>query len=131
MLQPVNGPPKTFQDAMDPFTNKELPRTLIRKSPYTKAAYFLGSSARFDIRGNLSEPSCHSPFIIQQSCVFNLSWTTEDLFRITMQCFNPWTQWNWFSNSACSLYSTIQCLQPADSRYLSRKCIHPHNKTVV
>ncbi|GFR00835.1 hypothetical protein TNCT_81191 [Trichonephila clavata] len=45
------------------------------------------------------------PFIIQQSCVFNLSldnrgpfqdnkavflichWTTEDLFRITMQCF--------------------------------------------
>ncbi|GFR29618.1 hypothetical protein TNCT_36441, partial [Trichonephila clavata] len=38
--------PKTFQDAMDPLRNKETARTLIRKSPYTKAGLLRISSAQ-------------------------------------------------------------------------------------
>ncbi|GFQ94278.1 hypothetical protein TNCT_587601 [Trichonephila clavata] len=81
---------------MYPFTKQgNCPRTLIRKSPYTKALPGL----------RIRVPKFDIPFIIQQSCVFNLSldnrgpflnnkamflichWTTDDLFRITMQCF--------------------------------------------
>ncbi|GFQ66561.1 hypothetical protein TNCT_681971 [Trichonephila clavata] len=89
-FKPVNGPPKTFQDAMDPFTKQgNCPRTLIRKSPYTKAGPRSGSECPDLIsRGNLfgAIPAA-VPFIIQQSCVLICHWTTEDLFRITMQCF--------------------------------------------
>ncbi|GFR20642.1 hypothetical protein TNCT_403451 [Trichonephila clavata] len=37
-VKPVNGPPKTFQDAMDPFRNKETAQTLIRKVLISKQA---------------------------------------------------------------------------------------------
>ncbi|GFR20862.1 hypothetical protein TNCT_404421 [Trichonephila clavata] len=77
-FKPVNGPPKTFQDAMDPLRNKNCPGRS-SKSPYTKAGPLLGSQCPDLIsRGNLFEPSCHV-FIIQQSCVLMCHWTTEDL----------------------------------------------------
>ncbi|GFQ82543.1 hypothetical protein TNCT_361601 [Trichonephila clavata] len=58
-FKPVNGPPKIFQDAMDPFTKQgNCPRTLIRKSPYTKALPVLGSQCPDLISGaTFSEPS--------------------------------------------------------------------------
>ncbi|GFQ73320.1 hypothetical protein TNCT_433331 [Trichonephila clavata] len=93
---------------MEPFTKQgNCPRTLIRKSPYTKALPGLRSECPEVISGGnrFGAIPATVPFIIQQSCVFNLSldnrgpfqdnkavflichWTTEDLFRITMQCF--------------------------------------------
>ncbi|GFR20856.1 hypothetical protein TNCT_404401 [Trichonephila clavata] len=39
-FKPVNGPPKTFQDAMDPLRNKETVQDAHSKSPYTKQAHF-------------------------------------------------------------------------------------------
>ncbi|GFR32048.1 hypothetical protein TNCT_719491 [Trichonephila clavata] len=75
---------------MDPFTKQgNCPRTLIRKSPYTKAGPRLRIRVpRFDITGNLfGAIPATVPFIIQQSCVFNVSLDNRDLFRITMQCF--------------------------------------------
>ncbi|GFR21591.1 hypothetical protein TNCT_237171 [Trichonephila clavata] len=105
---------------MDPFTKQgNCPRTLIRKSPYTKAGPRLRIRVpRFDITGNLSEPSLPRPIHYSTKLCFNLSLDNRDLFRITMQCLNPLTQWNCFP-TVQSLYSTIQCLQPVhDSRYL-------------
>ncbi|GFQ94258.1 hypothetical protein TNCT_587521 [Trichonephila clavata] len=74
-FKPVNGPPKTFQDAMDPITKQgNCPRTLIRKSPYTKALLGLRIRVPDDIRGQpFGAIPATVPFIIQQSCVFNLS----------------------------------------------------------
>ncbi|GFR20801.1 hypothetical protein TNCT_404191 [Trichonephila clavata] len=45
-FKPVNGPPKTFQDAMDPLRNKELSRTLIRKVLILKQAHFWDHGAQ-------------------------------------------------------------------------------------
>ncbi|GFQ72650.1 hypothetical protein TNCT_444021 [Trichonephila clavata] len=84
MLQTVNGPPKTFQDAMDPFTKQgNCPRTLIRKSPYTKAGPLLRITVPDLIsRGNLfGAIPATVPFIIQQSCVFNVSLDNRGPFQ--------------------------------------------------
>ncbi|GFQ70939.1 hypothetical protein TNCT_566031 [Trichonephila clavata] len=75
---------------MDPFTKQgNCPRTLIRKSPYTKAGPRLRITVhRFDIRGTFSEPSLPQSHSLFNKAVFLMChWTTEDLFRITMQCF--------------------------------------------
>ncbi|GFQ91788.1 hypothetical protein TNCT_670531 [Trichonephila clavata] len=73
---------------MDPFTNKGTVQDAHSKKSYTKQATSEDQVPRFDITGQpfRSHPAA-VPFIIQQSCVFNVCWTTEDLFRITMQCF--------------------------------------------
>ncbi|GFQ94296.1 hypothetical protein TNCT_587691 [Trichonephila clavata] len=76
---------------MEPFTKQgNCPRTLIRKSPYTKALPGLRIRVpRFDIRGQpfRSHP-CHSSIHLFNKAVFLIChWTTDDLFRITMQCF--------------------------------------------
>ncbi|GFQ82512.1 hypothetical protein TNCT_361461 [Trichonephila clavata] len=72
-FKPVNGPRKTFQDAMDPFTKQgNCPRTLIRKSPYTKAGLRLRITVhRYDIRGQpfRSHPS-HSPILYSTKLCF-------------------------------------------------------------
>ncbi|GFQ66116.1 hypothetical protein TNCT_602631, partial [Trichonephila clavata] len=84
MLQTCQWTPKTFQDAMDPFTKQgNCPRTLIRKSPYTKAGHFLGSQCPDLIsRGNLfGAIPATVPFIIQQSCVFNVSLDNRGPFQ--------------------------------------------------
>ncbi|GFQ94308.1 hypothetical protein TNCT_587751 [Trichonephila clavata] len=78
---------------MEPFTKQgNCPRTLIRKSPYTKALLGLRSECPdLNIRGNLSEPSLpqfHSLF--NKAVVLICHWTTEDLFRIT-SCFKSVT----------------------------------------
>ncbi|GFR20812.1 hypothetical protein TNCT_404231 [Trichonephila clavata] len=67
-FKPVNGPPKTFQDAMDPLRNKSCPRTLIRKVLILKQAHLRSQCPDLISRGNASHP-CHGPIIIQQSCV--------------------------------------------------------------
>ncbi|GFR20865.1 hypothetical protein TNCT_404441 [Trichonephila clavata] len=65
--KPVNGPPKTFQDAMDPL-NKGTVQDAHSKSPYTKAGPLLGSQCPDLIsRGNLSAIPATVPFIIQQT----------------------------------------------------------------
>ncbi|GFR20607.1 hypothetical protein TNCT_403321 [Trichonephila clavata] len=99
------------------------------KSPYTKA----GPLSRIKCPDLISRATFRAilprSILIQQSCVLTVL-DNRGPFRITMQCLNPWTQWNWFSNSAV-FYSTIQCLQPVHGQqdtFLSRKCIHPHNK---
>ncbi|GFQ73321.1 hypothetical protein TNCT_433221 [Trichonephila clavata] len=75
---------------MDPFTKQgNCPRTLIRKSPYTKAGYVLGSQYTDMISGaTFSEPSLPQSHSLFNKAVFLIChWTTDDLFRITMQCF--------------------------------------------
>ncbi|GFR20567.1 hypothetical protein TNCT_403171 [Trichonephila clavata] len=39
-FKPVNGPPKTFQDDMDPLQTRKLSQDAHSKSPYTKAGHF-------------------------------------------------------------------------------------------
>ncbi|GFQ66586.1 hypothetical protein TNCT_682111 [Trichonephila clavata] len=130
MLQTVNGPPKTFQDAMDPFTKQgNCPRTLIRKSPYTKAGHVSGSECPDLIsRGNLFgaiPAAVHSLF---NKAVFLIChWTTEDLFRITMQCFKSLDTMELVFQQCMSLYSTIQCLQPVHGQQdtFAEQKMHP------
>ncbi|GFR20668.1 hypothetical protein TNCT_403551 [Trichonephila clavata] len=76
MLKPVNGPPKTFQDAMDPLRNKETAQDAHLKSPI-QSRPTSGSECRFDITGNLLS-ILRGPIQLTKLC-FNLSLTTEDL----------------------------------------------------
>ncbi|GFQ82495.1 hypothetical protein TNCT_361381, partial [Trichonephila clavata] len=74
---------------MDPFTKQgNCPRTLIRKSPYTKALRLRITVPDLISGGNLFgaiPATFHSLF---NKAVFLIChWTTDDLFRITMQCF--------------------------------------------
>ncbi|GFR32099.1 hypothetical protein TNCT_719641 [Trichonephila clavata] len=117
------------------YETRKLSKDAHSKKSYTKAGHVLGSECPDLIsRGNLfGAIPATVPFIIQQSCVLMCHWTTEDLFRIQCSVLNPRTQWNRFPTVHVS-YSTIQCLQPVHGQQdtsLSRKCIHPHNKTVV
>ncbi|GFR20654.1 hypothetical protein TNCT_403491 [Trichonephila clavata] len=60
---------------------------------------------RFDITGQ-PEPSCRGPIHYSTSCVL-ICPGQQRTFRITMQCLNPWTQWNWFSTVHVSLNNTM------------------------
>ncbi|GFR20850.1 hypothetical protein TNCT_404361 [Trichonephila clavata] len=68
-FKPVNGPPKTFQDAMDPFETRKLSKDAHSKSPYTKAGPLLGSQCPDLISRATFRSHPTVPFIIQQSCV--------------------------------------------------------------
>ncbi|GFQ87507.1 hypothetical protein TNCT_544181 [Trichonephila clavata] len=117
---------------MDPFTKQgNCPRTLIRKSPYTKAGHVLGSECPDLIsRGNLfGAIPARSHSLFNKAVFLMCHWTTEDLFRITMQCFNPRTQWNRFSNSACLFtqqYNAPTC--PWTAGYFSEQKMHPSTR---
>ncbi|GFQ80981.1 hypothetical protein TNCT_287321 [Trichonephila clavata] len=67
---------------MDPYETRKLPKDAHSKSPYTKA-HFLGSECPDLIsRGNLfGAIPATVPFIIQQSCVFNLSLDKQRTFQ--------------------------------------------------
>ncbi|GFQ78563.1 hypothetical protein TNCT_380011 [Trichonephila clavata] len=115
---------------MDPFTKQgNCPRTLIRKSPYTKAGHFLGSQCpEFDIRGNLFGAILPGPFIIQQGCVFNLSLDNRGPFQDNNACFNSTLDTMELVFQQCmSLYSTIQCLQPVHGQQdtFAEQKMHP------
>ncbi|GFR20817.1 hypothetical protein TNCT_404251 [Trichonephila clavata] len=65
-FKPVNGPPKTFQDAMDPLRNKEtVPGRSFEKS-LSKQAHFWITVPRFDIRATFRAIPA-TVFIIQQA----------------------------------------------------------------
>ncbi|GFQ73344.1 hypothetical protein TNCT_433351 [Trichonephila clavata] len=120
---------------MEPFTKQgNCPRTLIPKSPYTKALRVLGSECPDLISGgNLSEPSLPQFHSLFNKAVFLIChWTTEDLFRITMQCFkSPGHNGIGFPTVHVSLLNNTMPQPVHGSGTVSRKCIHPHNKTVV
>ncbi|GFQ83223.1 hypothetical protein TNCT_663511, partial [Trichonephila clavata] len=115
---------------MDPFTKQgNCPRTLIRKSPYTKAGPLLRITVpRFDITGQpfRSHP-CHGPIHYSTKLCFNVSLDNRGPFRITMQCFKS-PGHNGIGFQQCmSLYSTIQCLQPVHGQQdtFSEQKMHP------
>ncbi|GFR20635.1 hypothetical protein TNCT_403421 [Trichonephila clavata] len=72
---------------MDPFTKQGNCPGAHSKSPILKQP-LQDQVPRFDITGNLRAIPARSHSLFNKLC--NLYWTTEDLFRITMQC-NPWT----------------------------------------
>ncbi|GFR20575.1 hypothetical protein TNCT_403201 [Trichonephila clavata] len=91
-FKPVNGPPKTFQDNGSFIATRKRPGRSFEKS-YLKQAHFRIKCPDLISRGNFRAIPARVHSLFNKLC-FNLS--TEDLFRITMQCFKSLTQWNVF-----------------------------------
>ncbi|GFR20859.1 hypothetical protein TNCT_404411 [Trichonephila clavata] len=117
MLQTCQWTPKTFQDAMDPLQTRKLsgPHS---KSPYTKAGPLLGSQCPVDITGQPFRAIPATVPLFQQSCVLMCHWTTEDLFRITMQCFKSLDTIMVFQQCMSLLNNTMPPTCPWTAGYL-------------
>ncbi|GFR20596.1 hypothetical protein TNCT_403281 [Trichonephila clavata] len=113
---------------MDPFTKQgNCPRTLIES--HTKAGPLQDQVPRFDIRQPFRSHPCRGPIHYSTKLCFNLSLDNRGPFRITMQCLNPWTQWNWFQQCMSLLKQCSTC--PWTAGYLRAENASIHNKTVV
>ncbi|GFQ78557.1 hypothetical protein TNCT_379981 [Trichonephila clavata] len=119
-----------FKTQWIPLRNKETAQgRSFEKVLILKQAHFLGSQCPDLISGGnlFGAIPATVPFIIQQGCVLICHWTTEDLFRITMQCFeSPGHNGIGFPTVHVSLL-TIQCLQPVHGQQdtFAEQKMHP------
>ncbi|GFQ94256.1 hypothetical protein TNCT_587501 [Trichonephila clavata] len=104
-----------FKTQWSPLRNKETAKDAHSKSPYTKALPGLRIRVpRFDIRGNhFGAIPATVPFIIQQSCVFNLSLDNRGPFQDKYASFkSPGHNGIGFPTVLIFSLLKIQCLQP-------------------
>ncbi|GFQ70941.1 hypothetical protein TNCT_566041 [Trichonephila clavata] len=119
-----------FKTQWIPLRNKETAQgRSFEKVLILKQAHVLGSQCIDLISGaTFSEPSLPQSHSLFNKAVFLMChWTTEDLFRITMQCFKSLDTMELVFQQCMSLYSTIQCLQPVHGQQdtFAEQKMHP------